>query len=245
VIEIVATRAYDRDLDDADAVVRDRDEPAPGRLTRTQALVRPIAPVPSRLVMRNGNGGVDGGAAVAIAAASGGSGAPLPTMLMRKFEASLGADLSGVRVHVGDASQAAARAVGAKAFAIGHDIHFGAGHFDPASAAGEHLLAHEVAHTVQQAGGPRYQLEVSAPGDAVEVEADRAADAMVRGQAIAIGSGPAHVMRAPEPVDPDAEISPLRQKLLDEMKEYDGAIVGDTKFESIIHEKDWNAIKTN
>jgi hypothetical protein len=50
---------------------------------------------------------------------------------------------------------------------------------------GQHLLAHEVAHTVQQAGGAEMRqnkLEVSAPDDAHEVEADRAASAMVAGQ---------------------------------------------------------------
>jgi uncharacterized protein DUF4157 len=245
-IDVVATHAYDRELDEPGERTRDRDELAPGRVTRTQALLRPHAVMASGIVMRSADGRAIGdGAGDAIAAAAS-AGAPLPTTLMRKFEAALGADLSAVRVHDDDASQHAARAVGAKAFAVGHDIHFAAGRYDPSSPEGEHLLAHEVAHTVQQSGGVRYKLELSSPGDGVELEADRAADAMVRGEAIAIGGAAAGVMRAPDPAaDPDHEISPLRQQLLDMMKDYDGAVVGDPKFESIIREKDWNSIKTN
>ncbi|HET9987400.1 MAG TPA: DUF4157 domain-containing protein [Kofleriaceae bacterium] len=116
----------------------------------------------------------------------------LPSPIMRKFEASLGADLSGVRVHTGAESQTAASAVGAKAYTMGQDIHFGAGQYDPSSGAGEHLLAHEVAHTVQQAGGtPQRQnkLEVSTPFDPAEYEADAAANAMVAGHGFQVGGG--------------------------------------------------------
>ncbi|MBA3395782.1 MAG: DUF4157 domain-containing protein [Deltaproteobacteria bacterium] len=132
---------------------------------------------------RDANGVADG-AESAVAAASSSSGSALPDNLMRKFESSLGADLSGVRVHTGEASAAANDAVGAKAYTMGNDIHFGAGQYDPSSPGGEHLLAHEVAHTVQQAGGAQrmqFKLAVSSPGDSLEHEADRAADAMVTG----------------------------------------------------------------
>jgi hypothetical protein len=125
----------------------------------------------------------------AVSQASSSTGQPLPQELAARFSASLGADLSGVRIHTGAESASAARAVGAKAYAVGQDVHFAAGQYDPASAAGQHLLAHEVAHTVQQSGGSELRqnkLEVSSPGDAHEAEADRAADAMVAGEATAI-----------------------------------------------------------
>src|SRR5262249_21149166 len=64
-----------------------------------------------------------------------------------------------------------------------------------------HLLAHEVAHTQQQAGGAphrQHQLEVSQPADPAEAEADRAADAMVAGTPASIGGGAApRIARAP------------------------------------------------
>jgi hypothetical protein len=161
----------------------------------------------------------DADAEDAVAAASTTSGVALPDPILRKFESSLGADLSGVRVHTGSASADAANAVGARAYTTGSDIHFASGQYatDPA---GLHLLAHEVAHTQQQPGGAagglrRKSVSVTAPGDAVEHEADRAADAMVRGEpAPALTAGSAAIAREPDPalaelgigtVDPTAD----------------------------------------
>jgi hypothetical protein len=146
---------------------------APGRSMRT-----------SRLSRRANADGVAPGADTAVDRAAGSQGAPLPAGVRTQFESSLGADLSAVRVHTGADSADAASAVGARAYATGQDIHFADGQYTPEGGAGLHLLAHEVAHTVQQAGGagaPQYKLEVSAPGDASELEADRAADAMLAG----------------------------------------------------------------
>jgi hypothetical protein len=139
-----------------------------------------------------------------LARAQESSGAPLPDDARLKFESCLDTDLTGVRVHTGGESAAAAKAVGARAYAVGQDIHFGAGQYAPGSDAGQHLLAHEVAHTVQQAGAaPQRQakLEVSAPGDASEHEADRAADAMVSGLSFCVGHAPSAtaVSRSAEP----------------------------------------------
>ena len=137
---------------------------------------------------RDANGVADG-AEAAVERASSSSGAPLPTHLQRQFEGSLGADLSGVRIHTGAASAEAASAVGAKAYTVGNDIHFAEGRYAPADPFGVHLLAHEVAHTVQQSGGAQrrqHKLEVSTPHDAAEHEADRAADAMVAGRPAAL-----------------------------------------------------------
>ncbi len=165
---------------------------APGRSTLTQHLVGPNGPMVSGLIRRkarDGNG-VENGAEHAVAAASSSTGRALPDDLRSKFEGSLGSDLSSVRIHDGQASASSASAVGARAYTLGNDIHFGAGQYDPSSASGEHLIAHEVAHTVQQSGGVarrvQYKLEVSAPGDAHEIDADRAADAMVRGASASV-----------------------------------------------------------
>lgn len=131
------------------------------------------------------SGHADANATANVDRAASESGAPLPGALRERFESSLGADLSSVRVHTGAASASAADSVGAKAYATGQDIHFGAGEYDPSSKDGQHLLAHEVAHTVQQGSAanaqPQAKLEVSAPADAHEHEADRAAEAMVVG----------------------------------------------------------------
>ncbi|MBK9035090.1 MAG: DUF4157 domain-containing protein [Myxococcales bacterium] len=153
---------------------------------------------------RDGNGvAVDAEAAVDRASSS--NGAPLPTSVQRQFEGSLGADLSSVRVHTGSESAQAAHAVGAKAYTVGQDIHFAAGRYQPEDPFGMHLLAHEVAHTVQQAGGAQrrqHKLEVSTPQDAAEHEADRAADAMVRGAPAPIALAPGRGLAR----DPDDEL---------------------------------------
>ncbi len=110
--------------------------------------------------------GVSFGAEAAVDRAASSSGSALPAHLQRQFEGSLGADLSSVRVHTGSESAEAAHAVGAKAYTVGQDIHFAAGKYQPDDAFGMHLLAHEVAHTVQQSGGAQRRqnkLEVSAP----------------------------------------------------------------------------------
>jgi hypothetical protein len=111
-------------------------------------------------------------------------GEPLRADVRERFESSLGADLSAVRVHTGEESAASAAAAGARAYAVGNDIHFGAGQYQPDDPFGLHLIAHEVAHTQQQAGGaptPQFKRDGEASGDAAEVEADRAADAMTSG----------------------------------------------------------------
>ena len=144
------------------------------------------------VVQRDGAGAVGADAETLVSRAADGSGSPLPADVRERFESGLGADLGGVRVHTGSASAEAAQAVGAHAYAVGQDIHFAAGQYQPSSADGLHLLAHEVAHTVQQAGGAtserQHRLEVSMPGDALEVEADRVADALVAGAPAAVSS---------------------------------------------------------
>ncbi len=161
--------------------------------------------------LRDANGvAADAEAAVDRAASS--TGAPLPTHIQRQFEGSLGADLSGVRVHTGGESQQAAQAVGAKAYTVGNDIHFAAGNYQPDDPFGMHLLAHEVAHTVQQSGGAQrrqHKLEVSTPQDAAEHEADRAADAMVRGEVASVGGGQRGVARIATAYSKDDDVKKL------------------------------------
>jgi hypothetical protein len=151
--------------------------------------------------------GVHGHAQEAVERAASSSGAPLPHALQRKFESSLGADLSNVRIHTGTESAQAARSVSARAYTVGHDIHFNAGQYDPDSGDGARLIAHEVAHTVQQSGSaqrkPQFKLEVSAPHDASEVEADRMAEAMVVGAQVAWTPASSQVARVHRFVDPN------------------------------------------
>lgn len=90
------------------------------------------------------------------------------------MEARFGYDLGTVRVHSGNEAAVAADAVGAHAFTFGADIVFGHDEYVPQTTRGAWLLAHELAHVIQQSrGGPRH-IDNRA---SLENAADRAATA--------------------------------------------------------------------
>ncbi|MEM7036868.1 MAG: DUF4157 domain-containing protein, partial [Bacteroidota bacterium] len=64
-----------------------------------------------------------------------------------------GRNFNDVRIHDDSSAHDLSASIGAKAFTVGNDIFFGAGHFSPTTNAGQTLLAHELTHTVQQTGG--------------------------------------------------------------------------------------------
>ena len=105
-----------------------------------------------------------------------GGGSSLDTGVQDRLSDSLG-DLSDVRVHTDDTADRLNRSVSARAFATGTDVYFAKGEYNPGSADGDKLIAHELAHVVQQRGAPSSgPLTVSQPGDAMETEADSVAD---------------------------------------------------------------------
>jgi len=81
-----------------------------------------------------------------------GGGQPLPKSARAFFEPRFGYDFSHVRVHTGGKAIKSARGLNAKAFTVGRDIVFGAGHYRPRSSEGQRLLAHELTHVLQQKG---------------------------------------------------------------------------------------------
>lgn len=112
----------------------------------------------------------------AIASARGG-GRALDGGVRDRFAGPLGDPLDDVRVHDGPDADRLAASVAARAFAVGSDVFFAEGEHRPGTADGDHLLAHELTHVAQQRGAPAGgSLSVSQPGDALESEADRAAD---------------------------------------------------------------------
>lgn len=79
-----------------------------------------------------------------------GSGEPLDASTRAFFEQRVGQDLSSVRVHTDANAQQAATQIGAKAFTFGHHIAFAGAQYEPGTAQGKALLAHELAHVLQQ-----------------------------------------------------------------------------------------------
>lgn len=78
------------------------------------------------------------------------AGTPLDSKSRSFMEARFGRDFSGVRIHSGADAHQAAEQVQANAFTYGPHIAFAAGQFQPGTMTGNRLLAHELAHVVQQ-----------------------------------------------------------------------------------------------
>ncbi len=85
---------------------------------------------------------------------------PLPASVRDFFEPRFGHDFGQVRIYTSAQAAESARAVNAKAFAVGRDVVFGAGKYAPTTAEGQRLLAHELTHVAQQ-GGWKYQNRMS------------------------------------------------------------------------------------
>jgi outer membrane biosynthesis protein TonB len=117
-----------------------------------------------------------------------GGGAPLDPGLRADMEARFGEGFENVRIHDDDAAHSSAAQLAAKAYTVGDDIVFSAERYEPHSAEGKRLLAHELAHVVQQRrGGPAAD---SSP-DAI---AERGAEAAA--QVSMAGTGPITVQGA-------------------------------------------------
>jgi hypothetical protein len=107
-------------------------------------------------------------------------GTRLPAPLRRSLAPFYGSDFAEVRVHHDATSEAAAREVSARAFTLGQHIHFAAGQYRPEDREGRRLIAHELAHTLQQgviADRGVDNIEIDPVDSALEREADAAADA--------------------------------------------------------------------
>lgn len=112
-----------------------------------------------------------------------GPGQPLDAGVRSQMEGALGADLGGVRVHTNAGAASLAGRLRARAFTVGPHVSFGAGEYQPGTPVGDALLAHELAHTVQQRGG---QVSGSTQST-LESAADEAATGAVMAQWAGLG----------------------------------------------------------
>lgn len=79
-----------------------------------------------------------------------GGGSPMSETTRSDMESSFGSDFSNVRIHTDSNAVNMSKEIGAQAFTTGNDIYFNEGKYNPESASGKHLLAHELTHTIQQ-----------------------------------------------------------------------------------------------
>ena len=94
-----------------------------------------------------------------------GGGRPLDADTRAEMESRFGQDFGRVRVHTDPIAEGSAQALGAKAYTVGQNIGFGSGRYAPSTGEGRRLLAHELAHVVQQGrgGGERPTQDGSGP----------------------------------------------------------------------------------
>jgi hypothetical protein len=79
-------------------------------------------------------------------------GEPLETGLRTSMEGRFRHDFGNVRVHADTLAAESAAAVNAEAYTVGQELVFARGRFAPSTPSGRRLLAHELAHAVQQSG---------------------------------------------------------------------------------------------
>jgi hypothetical protein len=106
-----------------------------------------------------------------------GTGRALDDDTRGKMESSFGKSFASVRVHEDATAARFNAALGARAFTIGQNIAFAAGEYRPGTQAGDALIAHELAHTVQQGSGAA-QTRSGAEDQYLEQQAEDAAMAV-------------------------------------------------------------------
>ncbi len=118
--------------------------------------------------------------------AAAGTGQPLDASTQARMREQLGRPLDHVRVHTDLDASRSADSLSARAVTTGADIYFGRGEYAPHQSAGRELLAHELAHVVQQEGAAASggASTVTSPGDDAERAADIVARTVSRGQRV-------------------------------------------------------------
>lgn len=95
-----------------------------------------------------------------------------------------------VRVHTGPAAAELAAEKGLAAFAVGRDVFFAAGRYQPDDPDGRFILLHELAHAVQQGDAGGQEPDLSGAGAGAEAQADQAASAALTGESSAVTAAP-------------------------------------------------------
>jgi hypothetical protein len=161
----------------------------------------------------------------AVGEALAGPGRALESEVRADMALRFGHDFSRVRVHTDARAAESARAVGARAFTVGSEIVFGEREYDPASGAGRKLLAHELAHTVQQSAFASAPVPHSGSLaiEPAETSLERAAaDSAGRGTsgAAALGRAPGLAVQR-QPVAQEEEEAPITIFVAEDRKRRD------------------------
>ena len=136
-------------------------------------------------------------------------GQPLGPTTRSEMEVSFGHTFHDVRIHTDAAGDSAARDHSARAVTIGSDVAFRAGEYQPETPAGRRLIAHELAHVIQQQRGGNTPTPPSAGGDSgLEGDARAAADAVTVGAPVSVTGASAPGVAADPLKDDDNKPTP-------------------------------------
>lgn len=158
----------------------------------------------------------------------------LPLSSRSFMESHFGQDFSQVRVHTDERATESARALNASAYTVGRDVVFDAARYRPETFEGQRLLAHELAHVVQQRGGTagdsvlQKRLTVDESDAPAEREADRMASRVMNGESVQAQTAGAsltvqrdngiHLQRQENKAAPAAQSSSLRDVTVEELR---------------------------
>ena len=140
----------------------------------------------------------------------GSQGQGLESSIQALSESGFSHNFADVRVHADSQAASVAGGVAARAFTVGHDIVFNAGEYQPHSREGQGLIAHELAHTVQQRNidtKALKNLEIASRDSEVETQAQAASTNALAGHHVQMpASSEAMIARetkdqAPQPAD--------------------------------------------
>ncbi|HXT27539.1 MAG TPA: DUF4157 domain-containing protein [Candidatus Eisenbacteria bacterium] len=101
-----------------------------------------------------------------------GTGHPLDSRVQSQMSSAFGYDFSPVRVHTDSGAASLSSQLSARAFTVGKDVAFGSGEYQPGTPVGDALIAHELAHVVQQGGGRASAPLRKSHGDSSQLEED-------------------------------------------------------------------------
>jgi hypothetical protein len=145
-----------------------------------------------------------------------GGGSPVEPAARSFLEERMGADFSDVRVHTGARADESARSINAQAYTVGTDVVFRSGVYAPDSPSGRHVLAHELAHVMQQKAGPvsgtpaAGGISISHPSDSFEVAAEQSASrAMAAAPVQTMPSGGGEAVTVQREADDEEEVQTL------------------------------------
>lgn len=147
-----------------------------------------------------------------------GGGAPLEDPLLTEMETAFYSDFSNVRIHNDGTADRAAETIESRAFTIGNNIYFRNSDYAPSTSKEKKLMAHELAHVVQQyetsSGSP---TSVTLPDSSVEREADYAAGSVVSGDNPQVTKHPELAGAIARDIDPQS--NPAEQRRMQQERD--------------------------